>query len=456
MKRRMLRRRLVLAVLVPVPCLALAAGVAHAATARGIDMQPVLAALVVVLVGAKLGGDLLERIGQPAVLGELLAGVVIGNLGLLGIHAFDTFRDLPALELLAQIGVLFLLFQVGLETSVRAMAAVGASSLLVATLGVVAPMLLGYLASAALLPTHHPLTHWFVGATLCATSVGITARVLADLDRAASVEGRIILGAAVIDDVMGLVVLAVVAGAIEAANRGGEPRWSALGLIVAKSLLFLVGAVVVGQWLSRRVFRIGGRLRGRGLLLSIALGFCFGLAFLAGLAGLAPIVGAFAAGLVLDELHYQELRARDRRLRDISELLEPLAVFLVPVFFVLMGMRVDLAVFASPGVLGFAAVLTLAAVAGKQVCSLGVLERGADRLAVGLGMIPRGEVGLIFAGIGATLMLGGTRVVDDAVYSAVVVMVAVTTLVTPPLLVWRLRRGSVARSGRPEARSREA
>jgi Kef-type K+ transport system membrane component KefB len=176
------------------------------------------------------------------------------------------------------------------------------------------------------------------------------------------------------------------------------------------------------------------------VLLSVALVFCFGLAFLAGRAGLAPIVGAFAAGLVLDEVHYRELRTRKGETRSMDELLQPIATFLVPVFFVLMGIRVDLNAFAAPGVLGFAAALTLVAVLGKQACSLGVLEQGCDRLAVGLGMIPRGEVGLIFAGIGATLTIAGERVVDGAVFSAVVVMVALTTLVTPPLLVWRLRQ----------------
>jgi Kef-type K+ transport system membrane component KefB len=157
-------------------------------------------------------------------------------------------------------------------------------------------------------------------------------------------------------------------------------------------------------------------------------------------AGLAPIVGAFAAGLVLDEVHYADLKARDHRQRGVPELLEPIASFLVPVFFVLMGMRVDLRAFGTPGVLGFAAVLTLAAILGKQACSLGVLERGVDRLAVGLGMIPRGEVGLVFASVGTTLFLAGGRVVTDEVYSAVIVMVAVTTLVTPLVLVPRLKR----------------
>ena len=407
------------------------------------ELLPTLQALVLILLGARVGGAAAARLGMPPVLGELAVGVLFGNLGLFGVHALDGLRALPGIDLLAQIGVLFLLFQVGLESDIARMLAVGASSFLVATLGVVAPIALGFAVSRAFLPQLDPLLHLFVGATLCATSVGITARVLADLGRAGSVEGRIILGAAVIDDVMGLVVLAVVAGVIGAADGGGS--FSALTVvgILARALGFLGAALFVGRKLAGVTFRVAARLPAEGMLLSLSLAFCFTLAWLAGLAGLAPIVGAFAAGLVLDEVQTRDLRARDPRARDVGELLEPLATFLVPVFFVLMGMRVDLATFANRGVLGFAAALSLVAVVSKQACQFGVLERGADRLAVGLGMIPRGEVGLIFASIGASLTLRGTPVVDAALFSAVVVMVAVTTLLTPPLLVWRLkaRRG---------------
>jgi Kef-type K+ transport system membrane component KefB len=301
----------------------LAASALTSATARaasepgGVDMLPILAGLVLILIAAKLGGSLFDSFGQPAVLGELLAGVVLGNLGLLGIHALEPLRTDAGISILAQIGVLFLLFQVGLESDVQKMMAVGASSFLVALLGVVTPMVLGYFVSSSFFPTHNVLTHWFVGATLTATSVGITARVLADLGHTSSKEGRIILGAAVIDDVMGLIVLAVVAGIIQAADRGAAFAPSTVLWIVGKSLLFLVGAVVVGQWLSKHGFRLATRLRGEGVLLSVALMFCFGLAFLAGKAGLAPIVGAFAAGLVLDEVHFQELRARHRETRSM-------------------------------------------------------------------------------------------------------------------------------------------
>ncbi len=404
------------------------------------NMLPVLAALAVILLLARLGGALFERFKLPAVLGELTAGIVLGNLGLVGFHGFDALRSIPVVEALAQLGVLFLLFQVGLESDVAKLAAVGRSATLVAVLGVVAPMLLGLWVSRGFLHDQNVLSHWFVGATLAATSVGITARVLGDLGRATSVEGRIILGAAVIDDVLGLVVLAVVTGLIHAADAGRAFDAMGLLVIVGKALGFLVVAVAVGRWLARVTFRFAARLPGEGMLLSFALAFCFFMSYVAGMAGLAPIVGAFAAGLVLDGVHYQALRARDAQKRDLHQLMQPLAGFLVPVFFVLMGMGVDLSVFGQPGVLVFSAALTLAAVAGKQVCSLGVLGKGVDRFAVGLGMIPRGEVGLIFASIGRTLTIGGERVVNDMVYSAVVVMVAVTTLVTPPLLVWRMSR----------------
>lgn len=427
------------------PLLAIGALLAHAALAASaapgaIDMLPVLEALALILVLARLGGALFERFGLPAVLGELLAGIAIGNLGLVGFHGFDALRHVPTVEALAQIGVLFLLFQVGLESDIGKMAAVGASATLVAVLGVVAPMLLGLGVSEWFLKDHHILSHWFVGATLAATSVGITARVLGDLGKSASKEGRIILGAAVIDDVLGLVVLAVVTGLIEAADAGRTFDPAGLAIIVGKALGFLVVAVGVGRWLSRVTFRFAARLSGEGLLLSFALAFCFLVSYLAGKAGLAPIVGAFAAGLVLEDVHYEALRERDPERRNLEHLLQPLSGFLVPVFFVLMGMSVDLTVFGEPGVLGFAGVLTLAAILGKQLCSLGVRGPDVDRVAVGLGMIPRGEVGLIFASIGRTLTIGGVRVVDDMVYSAVVVMVAVTTLVTPPLLVWRMKQ----------------
>src|SRR5262249_4785767 len=287
-------------------------------------------------------------------------------------------RSLPGLSLLAQIGVILLLFQVGLESDVDRMRSVGASSLLVATLGVIAPSLLGWGVAKLFFPHESEYVHAFVGATLCATSVGITARVLTDLRKADSHEGQIILGAAVIDDVMGLVVLAIVAGIIEAVNRGTAFSWLSVVWIVVKALAFLAGALVLGRALAPRAFGLASRLRGPGLLLTTAFLFCFGLAWLASAIGLAPIVGAFAPGLILEPVHYR--RFTERGEHRLDESLRPIATLLVPLFFVLMGMHVDLSAFGRPGIVGFALVLTAAAIAGKQACSLGVLEKGVDRL----------------------------------------------------------------------------
>jgi Kef-type K+ transport system membrane component KefB len=341
---------------------------------------------------------------------------------------------------LAELGAILLLFEVGLESTPKEMVAVGLPATRVALVGILVPMALGYGASQLVHPAESWMAHAFVGAMLAATSVGITARVLQEAKATRTASARIILGAAVIDDVLGLVVLAIISGVIQSATGGAPLDAAGIALIVGKAFGFLVAAIAFGSLVSPLLFRRALALNTTGVVMALSLGLCFGLAWLAAAAGLAPIVGAFAAGLVLEDVHYQALRERDAEKRDLHHLLQPISSFLVPVFFVLMGMGVDLSVFAQPGVLGFAGALTVAAVLGKQVCSLGAVGPGVDRLAVGLGMIPRGEVGLIFASIGRTLTIGGERVVDDMGYSAVVVMVAVTTLVTPPLLVWRMKQ----------------
>jgi Kef-type K+ transport system membrane component KefB len=410
------------------------------APAAGHDsIAHIAVALAVILAAAKLGGDVAVRLKQPAVLGELVAGVLLGNLDLVGMTWFRSLTGDVTIGILAQLGVLILLFEVGLESTVRDMLKVGLSSTLVAFLGVITPFALGWGVGAVLLPTHSTYAHAFLGATLTATSVGITARVLKDMGKAQLAEARVILGAAVIDDVLGLVILAVVAGVIEAAESGAALSVGETGLVVVKAALFLFGALVVGVVVSPRLFGIAARLRGRGVLLATALVICFVLAALASAIGLAAIVGAYAAGLILEDVHWREFTRRgEQRLQD---LIAPIAEFLVPVFFVLMGMRVELSAFAHPEVLGLALLLTVAAVAGKQACALGAVGGGLDRLSIGIGMIPRGEVGLIFASIGMTLTLHGERIVSAAVYSAVVIMVIVTTMVTPPALAWSLARG---------------
>jgi Kef-type K+ transport system membrane component KefB len=414
---------------------------AATASASGADAPTaaILLALAVILAAAKLSGDLATRVGQPAVLGELVAGVLLGNLGLVGVSWVEFFKANVTLDTLAQLGVILLLFEVGLESTVRDMLRVGLTSLLVAVLGVVTPFALGWGVGALLLPERGAYVHAFLGATLTATSVGITARVLRDLGKGQSPEARVILGAAVIDDVLGLVILAVVGGVIQAANTGVGLSYGDAGIIVGKAAAFLFGAVALGLMISPRLFGLASRLRGRGVLLATALVFCFGLSYVAAAIGLAAIVGAYAAGLILEDVHYRHFTERGEH--GLGELLQPIGVFLVPVFFVLMGMRVDLSAFGRPDVLGFAALLTLAAVAGKQACALGARGGQLDRLSIGLGMIPRGEVGLIFANIGLALSVRGEPLVDTVIYSAVVIMVVVTTMATPPALRWSLARG---------------
>ena len=451
-------------------------------------VAPLLLGICIILFLAKVGGDAAERVKMPAVLGELLVGVLLGNFFFLtdtftgnGIDALEflkpplgdqeVFSLLPlpdgigmkatvsellhkrlepgaTLDMLARVGVILLLFEVGLETSVRQMVSVGKSSLAVAVLGVIVPFILGYGAARLIIPQETANVHMFIGATLCATSVGITARVLKDLGKHQQQEGQIILGAAVIDDVLGLVILAVVTGIIQNGSIDPLSLLTTIGLTLA----FLMGAIFLGTVLiTRPMFKLASYLRGHGLLVASALTICFGFSWLANQVGLAPIIGAFAAGLILERAHYQELGQKEHF--ELEEALQPLTALLVPIFFVQMGLQVDLKSFADPSTLSLAAGITVMAIIGKQVCAFGVFEKGLNKTAVGLGMIPRGEVGLIFAAIGKGLRDPATHdyVISEATYSAIVVMVMITTMITPPALKWQLTRkqGEESHSEKP-------
>jgi Kef-type K+ transport system membrane component KefB len=405
-----------------------------------------LLSLAVILIAAKVGSQVARRLGQPAVLGELLAGAVMGNAQFLGFSGFEHFKTDQLIDVLARVGVILLLFQVGLEATVAQMVSVGLASLLVAILGVIGPFVLGWAAGAWLLPNASVYVHIFLGAALTATSVGITARVLKDLGQAQSKEARIILGASVIDDVLGLVILAVVTAIIAAADAGAGVSFGSVAVVIIKAGVFLFGALIVGAYLTSRLFPLASRMRTGGVLLASGLAWCFLLAWLASAVGLAPIVGAFAAGLILEDLHTREFTLQGER--TLPELIEPIASFLVPIFFVLMGLRIDLSLFARPGVLALAAALTCAAIIGKQMCAFGVFDKELDRLSIGIGMIPRGEVGLIFANVGLTLVVGGRPLIDRGVFSAVVVMVIVTTVIKPPALRWSFTRAVRLRNPR--------
>jgi Kef-type K+ transport system membrane component KefB len=405
------------------------------------------------LAAAKIGSEIFERIGQPAVLGELIAGLLLGNLVLLfpGWTMLEPLRGATineswaiVIDSLARLGVILLLFEVGLESTVSEMAKVGTSSLLVAVVGVLAPFILGYGVSYLFikevptdllryLPKDFAVAniHLFMGATLCATSVGITARVLKDLGKLQTKTAKIVLGAAVIDDVLGLIILAVVSAIVSASIGGTEVGFLSLARIAATALGFFVVAIVLGVIVVPRMLQLLALFRTAGMMVVSSLVLCFLLSWLADAVGLATIVGAFAAGLVLEEVHFKGFKEEAR----LDQLIRPISTLFVPIFFVLMGIQVRLEAFNDPGIVVLALGLTVAAVMGKQACGWGVIEKGIDRTSIGVGMIPRGEVGLIFAAIGKAL-----NIVDGAIYSAIVFMVLFTTLVTPPVLKMTLAR----------------
>lgn len=403
--------------------------------AHGGNVPLVLMGLVVLILAAKIGGILALRFSLPIVLGELLMGIFIGNLFLLGFTNFEFIKHLDVFTIFAEIGVILLLFEVGLESSLKEMLQVGPVALLVAIIGVIAPFFLGYGVSYLFLPEKSIYIHAFIGATLCATSVGITARVLKDLGKLHLKESKIILGAAVIDDVLGLIILAVIQGIIISANSGGEAM--SVGetfFIAAKAIFFLVAALLLGGKLGPPLFRLGAKSKINGSLISVSLSFCFLLSYFAHLVGLAPIVGAFAAGIIVDSKGYAKFYGEEK---SVETLLFPISKFFVPIFFVLMGFSVNLQAFSDLSVVALGLTLSFVAILGKQACGLGVFgkkNKAISRSIIGVGMIPRGEVGLIFAGIGAKLMLDGSPVIDESLYASVIVMVLITTLITPPVL----------------------
>jgi Kef-type K+ transport system membrane component KefB len=376
------------------------------------DLATFLLAFAAALLGGKLLGELCERLGQPAVLGELLAGVLIGP-SLLGLVPLSS-----GILLIAEIGVLLLLFEVGLETDLGELIRVGGPAMTVALVGMALPFLGGYVLTRVAGFT--TLTAIFVGAALTATSIGITSRVLSDLKVLGSREGQIILGAAVADDVLGLVVLAVVS---QIAATGSIGMWNA-AKAAGLSFVFLLAAIVVGMPLGRLLVRIVGRASVRGILVAASIAFALLAALGAQTAGSAAIVGAFAAGLVL---------ARTNRGNDIQNAVRPIVDVFAPVFFVSIGAQVDVsylnpAVPANRPALLLALGLTAVGALGKFAAGYAAWGR-VRRSFIGAGMIPRGEVGLIFAQIGKQ-----NGALPEPVFIAVVLAVFATTFVTPPLL----------------------
>jgi Kef-type K+ transport system membrane component KefB len=311
---------------------------------------------------------------------------------------------------------------------------------LVGLIGVVAPLALGWALAVWLLPQSPTLAHVFIGATLSATSVGITARVLKDLGQTHSREAQIILGAAVLDDILGLIVLALVSGAVTAANGGASVSVGAVLGILSRAVLFLGVTIGLGRFCAGPIVRLAAWTGQRGFLLVLGLALCFSLAYAAERVGLAGIIGAFAAGVLLDP--YGKGIRTPADAATLSELMHPLGMFFVPLFFVMMGLQVDLGNLTNLASLVLGAGLVGSALIGKLLAPLGVVGGGVNRLAIGMGMVPRGEVGLIFAGVGSSLMLDGAPIISPGVFSAIVVMVLTTTLLAPVGLRWAFRRAN--------------
>ncbi len=385
------------------------------------ELKDLLFGLIIIYASAKVMGELAVRVGQSAVLGELLAGVLVGGSVLGLVHETET------LKLLGEIGVMLLLFEVGLESDLQSFLRVGRSAAAVAAIGVIVPFGLGYPLALALNLNHMQAV--FISATLTATSVAISARVLSDLNRLKTAEGNIILGAAVIDDILGLVILAVVLGLA----ASGTVSWLQAGRTAGLAVLFLTGAIVLGIKYAHLFSRLVNLMRTRGALISAAMIFILLLGYLSEELQMAPLIGAFAAGLIL---------ARTEHHARIVDFMKPVADVVVPVFFVMIGAAVDLSHLnpfnpQNVTVLWLAAGLTMAAIIGKLASGLGAIGEKANRWAIGVGMIPRGEVGIIFASVGLS-----SAIIDQAQYSAILVMVALTTLMAPILLKLLFKQSS--------------
>ncbi|MBD1915473.1 cation:proton antiporter [Phormidium sp. FACHB-322] len=411
-------------------------------------LASVLLSLVVVYLAAKIGGELCARVNLPAVLGELIGGVVVGVsamhlivfpegggevqsllMNLVGMTTGQAPSDLlrvfqgesEVISVLAELGVIVLLFEIGLESDLKELIRVGPQAAVVAVVGVVVPFAAGTAGLIAIFGID-TIPAVFAGAALTATSIGITAKVLAEMQQLSSKEGQIIIGAAVLDDVLGIIVLAVVASLA----KTGEIEILNVAFLIAGAATFLVGSIFLGRLLSPYFVMVVNQMRTRGQVIISSLIFAFVLAYIAAAIQLEAILGAFAAGLIL---------AETSKHKEIEEQISPIADMLVPIFFIVVGARTDISVLnplnpENRAGLVIASFLVVVAILGKVITGFAIFgQPGINRLAVGVGMIPRGEVGLVFAGVGAA-----SGVLTESLDAAIIVMVIFTTFVAPPLL----------------------
>ncbi|MDJ0534022.1 MAG: cation:proton antiporter [Xenococcaceae cyanobacterium MO_207.B15] len=409
----------------------------------------VLLSLVIIYFASKLGGEICARINLPPVLGELVGGVLVGVSAFrllvfpeAGCTAEDSLiisflqqtagltpeatnsvfaAQSEVISLLSELGVIILLFEIGLESDLKELIRVGPQAAVVAVVGVVVPFAAGtaglvYLFGVPTIPAI------FAGAALTATSIGITAKVLAELGQLTSKEGQIIIGAAVLDDILGIVVLAVVAALV----KTGEIEISGIVVLIISAGAFLIGSIVLGRFISPFIVGLVNEMKTRGQVLLTGLIFAFALSYIATVIQLEAILGAFAAGLILAET--------DKR-QELEEQVIPVADIFVPIFFVCVGAKTDLSVL-NPTVptnregLVIATFLIVVAILGKVVTGFTVFGKDSlNKLAIGVGMIPRGEVGLVFAGVGSA-----SGALSESTEAAIIMMVILTTFVAPPLL----------------------
>ena len=426
----------------------LLAAATEAEADEGLVVAGVLLSLVVIYFASKLGGEICVRLNLPPVLGDLVGGVIVGvsvlkllvfaepgvlpessvvinvlqsTAGLEPTAAAATFQaQSEVISILSELGVIILLFEIGLESELRELIKYGPQAAIVAVVGVVAPFATGTMGLIYLF--HTPLIPAiFAGAALTATSIGITAKVLAEIGRLTSKEGQIIIGAAVLDDILGIIVLAVVASLV----KTGDVEVTNILYLIVSAGVFLVGAILLGRFLSPYYVALVKKLKTRGPLLITGLIIAFALSYIGAAIQLEAILGAFAAGLVLGETEIQQ---------ELEEQVVPVADMLVPIFFVVVGAKTDLGVL-NPAVpsnregLIIAAFLILVAIVGKVIAGFTILQPDTNRLAIGIGMIPRGEVGLVFAGVGAA-----SGALSESLQAAIIMMVILTTFVAPPLL----------------------
>ena len=467
------RRRLQLTCLLALAVFAPAAAAIQFHTSHSDPVAPVILGVTTILFVALLGRFGARHLGLPSVIGELGMGILLGNVAyyigfdmiivlregpaifdsverllqgeacevvfdkaprperaeylhslLTGVHGEELVQVAHTLDVFSRYGIIFLLFMVGLRTSIDEMRQVGPDSVRVALIGVLLPFALGFASSYLLIPDISFHTSLFLGAALGATSVGISVMVLQELKLEQTKVAHIILGAAVIDDILGLLLLAIVSGIVV---TGGIELLQIL-LVIFMTTLFLAGAIFLGPYLLKLVIRLIRHLDLLEAKMFVSFLFVMVLAWLANLAGLATIIGAFTAGLIMHDAYFRYWGQVREHPVSISGLIMPLEVILVPIFFVLMGIQVKLETFLDWKVVILAAGLLVSAIIGKLLAGFGV-SHGGNRWAVGLGMLPRGEVGLIFAAIGKSM-----DVIDDALFSAIVLMVILTTLLAPPLL----------------------